>query len=138
MNVKTFKMLSFSLNEPNGKRALPIIDGLVINQENSFQTWILELFLSNEHRALFENLLSTGDVFEADVTISFPDNDPAKFTLVVDLIKDINDQISVLMKGKIMNPIRKPKADTLLNELAKLGLSEQEIIAELTKRQNGK
>lgn len=136
--MKTFKMLSFSLNEPDRKHKLPIIDGLVINQENSFQTWILELFLSNEYKALFENLLTAGDVFEADVTISFPDNEPAKFTLVVDLIKDINDQISVLMKGKIMNPTRKPKADTLLDELAKLGLSEQEIIAELTKRQNEK
>lgn len=136
--MKTFKMLSFSLIEPNENRALPIIDGLVINQENSFRTWILELFLANEYKELFENLLSTGDVFEANVTISFPDNDPAKFTLVVDLIKEINDNISVLLKGKIVNPTRRLNADIIFDDLAKLGLSEQEILAELNNRSQAK
>lgn len=136
--MKTFKMLSFSLMTPEGNQNLPLQDGLVINQENSFQTWILELFLSNEYKPLFEKLLANGDVFDANVIISFPDNDPAKFTLVVDLIKDINDNISVLLKGKIVNSIRNSKAKTLLDEIAKLGLSEEEIIAELNKRKENK
>jgi len=139
MNVKTFKMLSFSLIENGGKINVPIIDGLVINQENSFQTWVLELFLSNEYKPLFNQLLTSEEVFDADVTISFPDNEPAKFTLVVDVIKDINGQISVLLKGKIINPRRqKSKANNLLDEIAKLGLSKEEILAELSKRQNEK
>lgn len=136
--MKTFKMLSFSLMTPEGNQNLPLQDGLVINQENSFQTWILELFLSNKYKPLFEKLLANGDVFDANVIISFPDNDPAKFTLVVDLIKDINDNISVLLKGKIVNSIRNSKAKTLLDEIAKLGLSEEEIIAELNKRKENK
>lgn len=131
-------MMSFKLIDRNEKKTIPIIDGLVINQENSFKTWILELFLLNDKKELFENLLASGEVFEADVVISFPDNDPAKFTLVVDVIKEIDDHISVLMKGKVVNPKRIAKADILLNELAELGLSEEEILEKLKSHSNDK
>lgn len=130
--------MSFKLIDRNEKKTIPIIDGLVINQENSFKTWILELFLLNDKKELFENLLASGEVFEADVVISFPDNDPAKFTLVVDVIKEIDDHISVLMKGKVVNPKRIAKADILLNELAELGLSEEEILEKLKSHSNDK
>lgn len=132
--MKTFKMMTFSLLQPDGYTDFPIIDGLVINQENSFQTWVLEMFISNEYEQFFESLLESGDVIEANVIISFPDNEPAKFSLVVVAVQEIDEKISVLLKGKIISSTRKNKMNSLFDELARLGLSEDEILAELKKR----
>lgn len=104
--MKTFKMLSFQLPEGDEWRQFPLEDGLLINQENSHNTWILETFLPMSERDVFEQLLERGDVFDARAVISFPDNDPVPFRLVVTTVKEINSHISVLMKGTL---VRKKK-----------------------------
>ena len=109
--MKTFKMLSFSLFQ-NGKMVdFPIIDGLLINQENTHKTWVLEVYISNTYKDIFEALLASGEVFDAYAVISFPDNEPAQFSIVVDTIKEINGNVSVLMKGTIRSTLRKKKED---------------------------
>ena len=45
--LKTFKMLSFDLVTEDGVQPFPLIDGIIINQENSHQSWVLELFMEN-------------------------------------------------------------------------------------------
>ena len=119
--MKTFKMLSFQM--PNGEewRHYPLEDGLLINQENSHNTWILETFLPSSERAVFDELLKSGEVFDARAVISFPDNNPVTFRLIVNVIEDIEDYVSVLMKGTLIRKKRKNPTEVLRAMLQQSG-----------------
>lgn len=119
--------MSFELLSEDGEQAIPIIDGLVINQENSHQSWVLELFISSKYHSIFEQLFISGHVFDARAVISFPDNEPAPFSLVVCAIENIGDNLSVLLKGKI-KARRKRYAELLLQQLLAEGLSNEELL----------
>ncbi|MFF5993882.1 YwpF family protein [Lysinibacillus sp. KU-BSD001] len=125
--MKTFKMISFDLLLADHTQQIPLIDGIIINQENSHHSWILELYIPNNFNEVFEPLLASGDVFEARAVISFPDNEPAPFTLVVSKIKHIGDHISVLLKGTLKAQ-RKRYAEQLLQELLVEGLSNDQLL----------
>ena len=125
ISLKTFKMLSFQL-EINGElKQFPLEDGILINQENSHQTWILEAFLPINERAIFDKLQAQEEVFDALVVISFPDNDPVLFRLIVDTIKEINNHVSVLMKGTLIRKKRKNSAEILQSLLEENPSPEQ-------------
>ena len=127
--LKTFKMLSFEMDYQKKLQRFPLIDGLVINQENSHQLWTLELFLPKEYEELFEELLHSQSVIKAQVVISFPDNDPAPFLVVVSSIHRIQEHISVLLKGRITQKTRQ-YAELLLQKLLSLNLSKKELLEE--------
>ncbi len=112
----------------NGTRQIPLTDGIIINQENSHQSWILELYIPAAYKADFAALLQSSDVFKARVVISFPDNEPAPFTVVVSVIREIGDHISVLLKGTLTAP-RKKYAEQLLKELLEEDLSKDELLS---------
>ena len=64
---------------------------------------IFELAFQHEEEAskLFQKLLEDQTVIKAQIVISFPDNDPAYFLIVVTSIHHIGyNNISVLLKGK--------------------------------------
>ena len=130
--MKTFKMLSFDLINEDGGQNIPIIDGIVINQENSRKSWILELFLSKEHKATFESLKDSNDVFEVHVIISFPDNEPAPFKVLVNDIREIGEKITVLLKGTI-KARRSKYAEALLKSLLSEELSSEELMTRFKK-----
>lgn len=125
--MKTFKMLSFQFNTPHLQQTMPLTDGIIINQENSHNSWLLELYLPNTYRAIFDELHIQQQVFDAKAVISFPDNEPAHLTLVVSTIKDIGDHISVLLKGTLREN-KKHYAEQLLKELLKQNLSDEELL----------
>lgn len=110
-------------------QSFPLIDGLVINQENSHQLWTLELFISKKHEDFFENLLHSQSVIKAQVVISFPDNDPASFLVVVSSIHHIQDHISVILNGRI-TPKSRQYAELLLENLLSLNLPKEELLEE--------
>ena len=119
---------------PDGEdwRHFPLEDGLLINQENSHNTWFLEAFLPVEERGVFDELLSSGEVFEARAVISFPDNDPVPFRLVVTTVKNIKEHVSVLMKGSLIRRKRKNPSD-VLRELVSQGESFVDVESLLAK-----
>lgn len=126
--MKTFKMLEFEYIADTERQPIPLIDGILINQENSHKSWILELYITTTYRPLFEELLEKNTVFEAQVVISFPDNDPARFTLVVSKIQDIHGKVSVLCRGTLKAQ-RKRYAEGLLQQLLAEGVSNEELLA---------
>lgn len=127
--MKTFKMLSFEIDYDKKVQSFPLIDGLVINQENSHQLWTLEIFLPKDYEQFFQDLLVKQTVIKAQVVISFPDNDPAPFLIVVSSIHYIGDYISVLLKGRITHRKRQ-YAELLLEKLLAENLSKDELLHE--------
>lgn len=125
--MKTFKLITFDMLMQEDIQSIPLIDAIIINQENSEQTWILELFLAKEYQPIFEKSLHNHNNFEARVVISFPDNEPAHFNVAIYQIKEIGNNISVLLKGSLLTQRRK-YASQLLEKLLKEDLSHEELL----------
>ena len=125
--LKTFKMLAFDLLVDGEIKDIPLIDGIIINQENSHQMWVLELFTSANYYDFFNEYIAAGTLLDARVIISLPENDPAPFSVVVHSITKINDNISVLIKGRLKAP-RKKYAEQLLAQLLEEGLSNDALL----------
>lgn len=130
--MKTFKMLSFDLVNEDGGLNIPLIDGIVINQENSRKSWILELFISKKYQSIFETYKDSGDLIEVQVIISFPDNEPAPFKVVITDIREIGNRISVLLKGTIKTK-RNKYAEQLLKNLLDENLTNDELLTRFKK-----
>ncbi|MFJ7734100.1 YwpF family protein [Lysinibacillus sp. NPDC097231] len=125
--MKTFKMLSFDLVTIDGIQSFPLVDGIIINQENSHQSWILELFMDRQYRSTFDELLANATVFNARAVISFPDNEPAPFQVVVHTVQEIGEHITVLLKGTLKAK-RSKYAERLLAELIAEGVSLNKLL----------
>ena len=125
--MKTFKMLSFELMLGGELKKFPLTDGIIINQENSHQLWVLEAFISAEYKDLFDALILSGDMLDARVIISLPDNEPAPFSVIAHAVTPIDDKISVLFKGRLKAQ-RKKYAEQLLSQLLEQGLRDDELL----------
>lgn len=126
-SVKTFKMMYFEFDYEQETIQIPLEDGILINQENSYNVWIIEAFIKKKYSIHFEKLLETKVIFQARAVISFPDNDPAHFTLAVYAVEPIKDDyVSVLLKGTI-SVQRQHYAEQLLAQLLDDGLSGEEL-----------
>lgn len=127
MTIKTFKMLSVGIVQEDIVRDYPLIDGIIINQENSHHMWILEMFIDKEHQSTFEKWQADEDLLEVKVVISYPENEPAAFRVAVKGVKQIGDKISVLLKGRLKRA-RAQYAEQLLEELIGEGLGGESLL----------
>ena len=125
--LKTFKMISVGLLDGDKVVDFPLIDGIIINQENSHRLWVLELFIAREHEEFFTRLKDEDELVEARVVISYPGNEPAGFRVTVDAIQQIGDNISVLLKGRLKRA-RSKYAEHLLEELITEGLDGDALL----------
>ena len=125
--MKTFKMISFGLLTGEQTDYLPMLDGIIINQENSHRMWLLEMFLEAVHKERFEKLQENDALIEAKVVISYPENEPAAFILAVDTVQQIGDRVSVLLKGRLKRQ-RSEYAEQLLSELIESGLEGDALL----------
>ena len=125
--MKTFKMISVSIIRNNEESTIPLVDGIMINQENTARSWILELFIDKTYDAFFKELQVSNEKINAKVVISYPENEPATFEVVVYSVKDIGEHISVLLRGTLKQARRK-YAESLLSELIEDGLTGDELL----------
>lgn len=126
-HLKTFKMISINVLHEEKIVEFPLTDGIIINQENSHRMWILEIFIDAQHKEFFEEKLKVEELFEAKVVISYPENEPAAFQVTISAIKQIGNNISVLMKGRLKRA-RSKYAEQLLEELIIEGLAGPELL----------
>lgn len=125
--VKTFKMMYFEFDYAGETFQIPLEDGILINQENSYNVWIIEAFIKKQYNTHFDELLQSKEIFTARAVISFPDNDPAHFSLAVYAVEEIKEQyVSVLFKGTIAVQ-RQHYSEQLLAQLLEDGLSGEEL-----------
>ena len=125
--MKTFKMLSLAVVDGEQLVDYPLHDGLIINQENSQRSWVLELLVDEKHEAVFLDMKQSGKVHDVKVVISYPGNEPATFEVIIHTVKPIGGHVSVLMKGTLKRARRK-YAETLLSELLEDGLEGEELL----------
>lgn len=120
-------MLSFELLLDGALKKFPLTDGIIINQENSHQLWVLEAFMPATYKELFDALIVSGEMLDARVIISLPDNEPAPFSIIAHALTPIDDKISVLFKGRLKAQ-RKKYAELLLSQLLEQGLRNDELL----------
>ncbi len=125
--MKTFKMLSVGILHEERMQDFPLIDGIIINQENSHHMWILEMFIDKGHQSTFEKWMADEELLEAKVVISYPENEPAAFRVAVKGVKLIGDNVSVLMKGRLKR-VRTQYAEQLLEELIDEGIGGADLL----------
>ncbi|AOV08812.1 YwpF family protein [Sporosarcina ureilytica] len=125
--MKTFKMISISIFHEGKFHDYPLIDGIIINQENSHRMWILEMFIEGKYKSFFEAKMREDELIETKVVISYPENEPAAFRVAIMNVKQIGDNISVLMKGRLKRA-RSQYAEQLLEQLIDEGMSGQELL----------
>lgn len=125
--MKTFKMLSMGLVENDEVTKFPLEDGIIINQENSHRSWVIEMLTDVSHEEKFKSLMDSGEIYDVKVVISYPENEPATFEVGIYAVKQMGDHISVLMKGTLKRARRK-YAETLLSELLEDGLEGEDLL----------
>lgn len=126
--LKTFKMLSMTVVQGDQTISIPLVDGIIINQENSHRSWILEMYVDKKDSTFFEQYKGSGELIEVKVVISYPENEPASFEVAVHAIKEIGDYVSVLFQGTLKR-VRRQYAEQLLTELIASGLSGDALVA---------
>ena len=67
------------------------------------------------------------ELLEAKVVISYPENDPAPFRVAVEAVKQIGNNVSVLLKGRLKRA-RSQYAEQLLEELIEEGLAGNDLL----------
>lgn len=125
-------MISISVLDKDEFIDFPLIDGIIINQENSHRMWILELFIEGKYKDFFKPRIQDNKLFEAKVVISYPENEPAAFTVAVHDVKEIGDHISVLMKGRLKRA-RSEYAEGLLEQLIQEGYEGEQLLRKFEK-----
>ena len=125
--MKTFKMLSVGIVHEEQVQDVPLIDGIIINQENSHRMWLLEMFIDKKYQAIFEKWMADEELLAANVVISYPENEPAAFRVAVKGVKLIGENISVLLKGRL-NRARAQYAEQLLEELISEGMGGSDLL----------
>lgn len=125
--MKTFKIISFSMQDGDNEITIPIEDGIIINQENSYRSWVIEIFIDKKYSARFTSSVASEQPLDVSVIISYPDNEPAPFHVIVYTTKHIGDYVSILMKGTLKRAQRK-YAESLLAELVEDGLQGEELV----------
>lgn len=120
-------MISINVFDENKFHDFPLIDGIIINQENSHRMWILEMFIDGKYKTFFESKISEEELIEVKAVISYPENEPAAFNVSVNNVKQIGDHISVLMNGRLKRA-RSQYAEQLLEQLINEGFEGQDLL----------
>ncbi|KHF39714.1 YwpF-like family protein [Halalkalibacter okhensis] len=131
--MKTFKLYSLSLLEGKGEcvdqRLIPIHDGLIINMENSNQTWYIEAVISKDYCEYFKEIKENKGHILVDVIITSKDNHPAAMITNVQTITELSEHISVLLEAKLALK-RDVIIEDVLKDLVKEGYSEEQLLTE--------
>lgn len=125
--MKSFKMLTLGVVENEEIVDYPLKDGICINQENSHRSWILEAYMDRQYKDVFTQHEKSQEPIDVKVVISYPENEPAAFNVAIYAVKEIGENISVLMKGTLKR-IRSQYAEQLLEQLLEDGLSGEELL----------
>ncbi|MBY0122276.1 YwpF-like family protein [Bacillus sp. S/N-304-OC-R1] len=130
--MKTFKLITLQVVEEDSLVDIDLIDGLIINQENEQNTWMLEAYVNKSYHDYFQELYEKGEDVIVQVVITKKENSPAAFQTKILTIKQVSDKISILFEGKLMKT-NYDYAEIVLKKLIGQGLSSEELLQEFKK-----
>lgn len=134
MSLKSFRLCSLSVfiesnDQHTTKHCIPLIDGLIINKENTDDHWLIEGLIQKDFFQFFNNLKIKNEPMIVEAVITRKDNPPATFVARVRDIKFIKDQLQLLLDGKRL--VRKDTfSEIILKDLIKKGFSGEELLGE--------
>jgi YwpF-like protein len=132
MMMRTFKLVGLTIEqEAENKKTMkeiPLEDGLVINLEDGENSWLIEVLISKDLHAFFEQLSEAKSKFRIFVTISKRTNAPAQIIAKVKTLTSLDHTLSILLEGKLITsrPIHNP--EELLRSLMGQGLSGDTLL----------
>ncbi len=133
--MKTFKLCSLVIlvdNEMEPKE-IPLVDGLIINKEDTQKNWLIEAVVPQEYEDYFQKLHETQDKIMVEVTITRKTNDPASFYCLIRGIKKIKDHTSILLDGLLVAK-DDDFTDKILRSILEEGFSGEAILREFKRR----
>lgn len=125
--MKTFKLVSLTIETEDQQEEIILNDGLIISQENAKSTWIIEAYCARRHLNFFQSQLYEGNDIDAHVIITKPENNPATFKSRIISIRPLDQGISVLLQG-VLRQNNNDYAERILSELIDTGLSGDELL----------
>ncbi|WP_323704246.1 YwpF-like family protein [Mammaliicoccus sp. Dog046] len=124
--MKTFKAVRFQIVNDEQITEYELLDGIIINKENSGTGWLLEILISDIHLDQMKTYYEQQTLLDTRVVITRPSNDPALFDATIKYIQELGTQISVVFECHIYT-LRQVYAERLLEQLIDEGLSGDEL-----------
>ena len=133
--MKSFKLISLQIIRENRQLVdIELVDGLIINKENSSNTWIVEaLVKENHYNDLKGYLPNDNEDVRIQVVITKQENDPAVFKTILKTKKLIDGHFNLLFVGTLQNT-RSKYAELLLEDLVKKGFTGDLLIKEFKEK----
>ncbi|QPA24950.1 YwpF-like family protein [Mammaliicoccus fleurettii] len=136
--MKTFKAVRFQIVSENSTvTEYELIDGIIINKENSGTGWLLEIIISDVHQEQMEQYMAEEKLLDIRVVITRPSNDPALFDATIKHITPLKESISVVFECHIYT-LRQVYAESLLEQLVNEGLEGDELITTFNRMMQSK
>ncbi|MFD1066077.1 YwpF family protein [Oceanobacillus locisalsi] len=126
--MKTFKLRKLViLDYDQGLEGTEVnlIDGLIINREDDYDTWLIEGFINRSYWSYFENKLHEELMVQA--TITKDSNEPASFITKMTEMHQIGERMNVMLMGKIIDK-QKNDVEQLLSKLVEKGYEGEHLI----------
>lgn len=140
MIIKTFKLVDLKVeHEAEGEKkllAIPLKDGLVLNREDGENSWLIEALIDKDFQPIFEQLYDSKAQIRAFVTISKKTNTPAQIVGKIKTITPLEQDLSILIDGRLHASRRLHDPEVLLRTLMGQGLTGDALIEAFTENVN--
>ena len=133
--MKSFKLISLQIITENQQLVdVELVDGLIINKENSSNMWIVEALVEENHYNELKNYLpNENEDVRIQAVITKQENDPAVFKTILKTKKLVDGHVSLLFVGTLQNT-RSKYAELLLEDLVKKGFTGDQLIKEFKEK----
>lgn len=129
--MKTFKLISLKLlifkEQTLIEQEIYFKDGLIINREDYDNSWLAEIYLSNDHFEYFEDLKKREKELMIQVKITKDTNEPATLISKVIGINHFEDEMNVLFMGSMLTG-RYIDIQQTIEDAIKSGLSGEVLL----------
>lgn len=135
--MKTFRLVSLEILEKQDEelihREIPLKDGLIIDQEVDHQRWLIECYISKDFKEYFEEKIKDNKEIVIQVRITKATNPKATLVVKVLNVNDIEDDINVIINGRMVNRVRE-QVENILQELIEAGYQGEALLSKFKEK----
>lgn len=135
--MKTFKLFSLEVVDNDTTVEVPLVDGLILNKEDEHSTWLLEAYTDLSLYDYFHKIFEEGREIIVEAVITQRNNAPAYFQTKISSLLKLENNISVLLEGRL----RRNKSDyseLLLASLIEKGFNGESLLNEFKEKMKSK